>query len=416
VWPDAPARTYSANGLHAQMCIVIPEWNMVITRTNCPRSGGARNSPGTIVATWNNFIAKVGDALGAPPPPKCDAMPKKTNVSIRGDAFYINGSPTYAGRSWQGRKVEGLLFNSRMVLGLFDDANPKTRDRWAYADVKHFEADRNLCEFVAAMPQWRRHGLLGFTLNLQGGKPSGSAGDQPCINSALTKTGELQPVYMLHLERILDRADELGMAVILGLFDSSQDKVLQDEAAVCHAVDNIAGWLLDRGYRNVLIEVNNESSGDYHHAILQPDRVHELIDRVKTRNRDGRRLLVSTSFGGGVIPPENVVQSADFLLLHGNSVADPVGIGEMVSKTRAVAGYRPVPIVFNEDDHYDFDKPRNNMLSALEAYASWGYFDGGESNYIDGYQAPPVNWGINTQRKRAFFAKVGEITASPEAF
>jgi hypothetical protein len=64
----------------------------------------------------------------------------------------------------------------------------------------------------------------------------------------------------------------------------------------------------------------------------------------------------------------------------------------------------------NEDDHFDFDRPRNNMQTAISEYCSWGYFDPGQSNYRDGYQCPPVNWSINTQRKRAYFAKLSEIT------
>src|SRR5947209_5633331 len=27
-------------------------------------------------------------------------------------------------------------------------------------------------------------------------------------------------------------------------------------------------------------------------------------------------------------------------------------------------GYRPMPILFNQDDHYDFDKPANNFTAA----------------------------------------------------
>ena len=69
-----------------------------------------------------------------------------------------------------------------------------------------------------------------------------------------------------------------------------------------------------------------------------------------------------------------------------------------------------MPILFNEDDHFDFEKPMNNLLAAVAEYASWGFFDPGQSNYQDGYQSPPVNWGINTERKRAFFGKVQEIT------
>jgi hypothetical protein len=50
------------------------------------------------------------------------------------------------------------------------------------------------------------------------------------------------------------------------------------------------------------------------------------------------------------------------------------------------------------------------MRAAIRTYASWGYFDPGESNYRDGYQCPPVAWGINTDRKRAFFALAQTMT------
>jgi hypothetical protein len=31
---------------------------------------------------------------------------------------------------------------------------------------------------------------------------------------------------------------------------------------------------------------------------------------------------------------------------------------------------------------------------------------------VDGHQCPPVNWSINTDRKRQFFAKLKEVTGS----
>ena len=49
-------------------------------------------------------------------------------------------------------------------------------------------------------------------------------------------------------------------------------------------------------------------------------------------------------------------------------------------------------------------------MTALGQYVSWGYFDPGANNYKDGYQCPPVQWGINTDRKKEFFAKLKEIT------
>ena len=61
--------------------------------------------------------------------------------------------------------------------------------------------------------------------------------------------------------------------------------------------------------------------------------------------------------------------------VHGNGVQDPARVTQMVDETRKLPSYRGQPIVFNEDDHFDFSKPQNNMLAALRAYSSWGYFD-----------------------------------------
>jgi hypothetical protein len=339
------------------------------------------------------------------------AAGRHTVVSIAGDEFRLNGQPTYAGRRWNGHKIEGLLLNARMVQGIFDDLNPATVARWAYPDTGRWDADRNTREFVAAMPEWRSHGLLAFTINLQGGSPEGYSREQPWRNSAIATDGSLRADYMSRLERILDRADELGMAVIVGYFYFGQDERLQDEAAVVRATDNLTTWILDHGYRHVLVEIDNECDVNYDHAILRPDRVDELMERVKQTTRDGRRLLVSTSYSGGAIPRTNVVRTADFLLIHGNGVSEPAGIAEMVRQTRAVAGYRPMPILFNEDDHYDFDRPMNDLTAAVGEYASWGFFDfrmKGES-FDQGYQSVPVNWGVSSERKRGFFTLLGEI-------
>jgi hypothetical protein len=339
------------------------------------------------------------------------AADRKTSVGIAGNGFHINGKPTYAGRTWRGHKIQGLLLNSRMVQGIFDDRNAETTRTWAYPDTGKWDPERNTREFIAAMPEWRKHGLLAFTINLQGGSPQGYSQNQPWHNSAIEADGSLRADYRTRLERILDKADELGMVVILGYFYFGQDQRLKDEAAVIRATDNATQWILDRGYRNVLVEINNECNVRYDHPILQPDRVHELIERVQKMSRAGRRLLVSTSYGGGTVPGENVVRVADFLLLHGNGVSEPDKIAEMVRKTRAVAGYRGQPILFNEDDHFDFDKPKNNFIAAISEYASWGYFDYRmkDEGFNEGYQSVPVNWGLSSERKRGFFRLLSEI-------
>ena len=43
----------------------------------------------------------------------------------------------------------------------------------------------------------------------------------------------------------------------------------------------------------------------------------------------------------------------------------------MIRKTRALPTYWAKPILFNEDDHFDFDKPVNNFVAAVSAHVSW---------------------------------------------
>jgi len=336
----------------------------------------------------------------------------QTTVEIRGEQFFINGKPTYEGRIWKGKRIEGLLMNSRMVQGIFDDLNSETIFNWEYPDTKTWNADRNTQEFVANMEGWNSYGMLSFTINLQGGSPFGYSQNQPWINSAFDEKGKIRKAYLARLELILDEADRLGMVPILGLFYFGQDENLKDEKAVIRAVTGMRDWLLKKDYRNILIEINNECNIRYDHAILQPERVHELIQLMKMPTKSGRRLLVSTSYGGGAIPLENVVRASDYLLLHGNSVKDPNRIKKMVEETRAVAGYSPKPIVFNEDDHFNFDQELNNFSAAISVYASWGYFDYRmkEEGFEEGYQSVPVDWGINSERKKGFFRLTKEIT------
>jgi hypothetical protein len=140
--------------------------------------------------------------------------------------------------------------------------------------------------------------------------------------------------------------------------------------------------------------------------------VHELIDLVKSKEKDGFRFYAGTSYGGGFIPLPNVVKSSDFILMHGNGVSDPVRILEMINAVRKIDGYSPKPILFNEDDHYDFSKGENNFVSAVKGYASWGFFDfrRKDESFENGYQSVPVDWGINSERKREFFNLVREVT------
>jgi hypothetical protein len=335
----------------------------------------------------------------------------KTRVSIEGEKFYINGKPTFEGRSWQGYPVEGLLPNSRMVQGVFDDSNPETAVRWKYPDTGEWSADRNTDEFIAAMPSWREHGLLAFTINMQGGSPMGY-GNKNWKNPGFDEAGNPIPDYVQRMEKIILKADELGMVVILGYFYFGQDQHLADEQAVINATRNMTSWVLEKGFTNVTIEIANEiNSRSFSHDILSTKRAPELVNLAKSIEKDGKRLLVGVSLTGLKIPSNEIVEVSDFILLHGNGASSDTMITNMVNTVRAMPAYTTKPIVFNEDDHFDFDKPENNYVAATKAYASWGYFDfrkDGES-FENGFQSVPVDWTISSERKKGFFNKTKEI-------
>ena len=143
-------------------------------------------------------------------------MKPRTRLSISGRSIHINGAPTYEGRTWNGHSLDGMLFNTRMVQATFDDANPETRRKWAYPDTGLWDPERNTNEFCAQLPEYRRHGILGITVGLQGGGPVYSQDTYGAYrNSAFAPDGTLLQPYFDRLERILQAADEIGMIVIV---------------------------------------------------------------------------------------------------------------------------------------------------------------------------------------------------------
>jgi ribosomal protein L31 len=352
----------------------------------------------------------------------------KTEIAIDGTQFRINGQLTHEGKSYNGRPIEGLLFNSRMIQALFDDECPETRERWRYPDTDVWDADRNTDEFCAALPEYRRHGMLAATVGLQGG---GSIYTPDVyghyINSAFTPEGDLKSAYFERLTRILKAADELGMVVIVNFFYFKQVTRIDEDKTVVRCAEKAADWLLWSGYRNILIDVANESHPFWKRPLLEPENIHRLIDAVKAVSRDGRRLLVSASSAGREwVTHEKWLDAEDFSLPHGNG-CDPGMLRTKLRDLRATSQYkkRPRPILINEDS-----VAVENLEAAVEEGASWGFYCQGygsgykdrwidwserprESKYeeLSGFQTVPVNWSINTPVKRAFFDRLKEITA-----
>ena len=350
-----------------------------------------------------------------------------TTVAIDGEQFLINGRPTYEGREYDGRRVSGLLFNTRMANAIFDDENRSTRTNWRYPDTGTWDPDRNTDEFCAALPGYAAHGVLGVTVGLQGG---GSIYNPDVydhyVNTAFAPDGEVKPDYLDRLERVLSAADAAGMVVIVNFFYWRQLQWLEGDSAILRAAEEAADWLLEGGHTNVLVDLMNEfQEGD---GLLESQRIGEVIQLIRKRSHSGRRLLVSSSVHPEKWQPEGDWDDCvDFYIPHGNNQnADE--LRKEIRALRSSRGFQenPRPILINEDSiHLD------SLEAALDEYASWGYYSQGygcggswkhgrfdwlaagrEEEYgrLSGFQTMPTNWSINTDEKREFFSKVATIT------
>jgi CubicO group peptidase (beta-lactamase class C family) len=251
-----------------------------------------------------------------------------TRISIADGNWYLNEQVTY-----RGTRAQGLLMNVRMVNTVFEDANERTRPAG-------FSADANTEAFLTVIPDYVASGVRAFTLNLQGGH----CGYEGAVNSAFRADGSLRESYLSRVQRIIEACDRHGAAVILGCYYQRQDQLLADEAAVRAGIVNVAKWIAEAGFTNVVLEIANEfnHAGFGHQLLKTATGQAELIALAK---KTAPGLLVSTSGLGDGRAAEPVIRASDFLLIHFNStkVAD---FAELIAPLRKWGK----PVVCNEDD------------------------------------------------------------------
>jgi hypothetical protein len=248
----------------------------------------------------------------------------RTVVSIRDGRWQINGELTY-----RGSRCEGLMMNVRMVNAVFEDRHKPD-----------FDPEANTARFLAHLPDYAAHGVVAFTLCLQGGMP----GYEGALNSAFEPDGSLRAPYLARVERVIEAADRLGLVVILGCFYQRQDQVLLDEEAVRNAVVNVASWVRDSGFRNVVLEIANEHDHDgFDHRLIHT--VEGELELIRLAKRTAPGLLVSVSGLGHGRAAEPLAAASDFILIHFNSTP----LAEIPARITALEKHRK-PIVCNEDD------------------------------------------------------------------
>lgn len=278
----------------------------------------------------------------------------QTRVSIEGAEWRINGEVTHPGSA-----AEGLLMNVRMVSSTFEDRN---RD--------DFDPDANTARFLERIPEYAAHGVLAFTLNLQGGMP----GYEGALNSAFEPDGSLRPSYLERIARVVEACDRQGIVIILGLFYQRQDQALEDEDAVRRGVVNAVNWVVEKGYTNVVIEIANEfGHGGFDHPIMRSAEGQAELVRLAQETAPG--LLVSTSGLGHGRFPDLLSEICDFILIHFNGTS----LENIPSRIEAVKGFGK-PVVCNEDDKIGEAGARAAELSVKNG-ASWGFMHSRVNQY-----------------------------------
>lgn len=356
----------------------------------------------------------------------------QTVVGIRGSQFTVNGQPTYTATSGfrsADPNLQGTLLNVRAVQAIFDDANyPNGGSRahpypstfmgdisFDYPDGK-WDPERNVREFLAALPDWRRCGVLAVTVNLQGGGPtdgnfSKQLSMQPQLNSGFDLHGALKPAYADRLRRVIEGADRLGMVVIVGFFYQGSNERIDADTEDQYAKEAIrqgALFLKNLPHRNILIEIENEASPGFKHPIMKPDGILDAV--LLAQKTVQHQIPVSMSWIRAAMQRDSRVDAAmravDYVMFHTNKKS-PEEVHTDIQAMRRWAGYDR-PIMINEDGVSTF-----NLQAAVQEHSGWGYYDQGLGNYRDGFQSPPVKWRIDTFTKWMFFEQVARLTGSP---
>jgi hypothetical protein len=103
---------------------------------------------------------------------------------------------------------------------------------------------------------------------------------------------------------------------------------------------------------------------------------------------------------------DQALRAVDYVMFHTNG-RRPEEVHERIQAMRGWTGDHR-PLLINEDGVTAF-----NLHAAVQEHVGWGYYDQGWNNYRDGFQSPPVNWGVNTPVKWLFFEQVARLTGSP---
>lgn len=208
-------------------------------------------------------------------------------------SFYVRDKPgqpwrkTYSGPGFK-PAAAGRMMNLRIAQGV-------THDEWLKEEK--FDPEANTERVIAALDEYREHGVLAISVSLQGAnaayersatikrtRPYKLGPEKGSYNSAFTPDGRMKPAWMARLLRLARALDQRGMILNPMVFYGYQDEVLENRAAVDRALLGFADWLIEHNVRNVLVEIANEyDSNEYDHDQYIRREMAALTTKFKAR-------------------------------------------------------------------------------------------------------------------------------------
>lgn len=334
---------------------------------------------------------------------------------------------TYTDKGYR-REAKGKLMNLRLAQALFDD-------EWLFE--RPFDAARNTDQVIEALAFYKRHGVLAINVSMQGGNPGYSTEangiarqngarhgrKEGLLVSGFRSNGSLKPEWLARLEKLLRAADSQEMVVCLMYFYQGQDEVLEGPEAIEAAARNLTDWLIEKKFRNVIIDVANEWDIQGHlwdHAEYIPLNIAGLIERIRERFQVKKAdyvLPIGASTGGQMLYPASLAEVVDVILLHGNGR----GPAEKIERARQYQHYDRA-LLMNEDDNgrettlANLAKERASCDAFFQNGAGWGYMPWVQAQrfpfqYMPGPSVEVSDAMSPAERDRAYFHAVLEHMA-----
>ena len=325
--------------------------------------------------------------------------------------FYIRRSPagrwkqTYSNRRFRG-EARGKLVMIRFPPAVFSDE---------WLTEREFDPDKNTDAVIASLELLAAHGVGAIGVNLQGpdhgygreingiagqgwASPGQGAGG---LVSAFKPDGSLKPKWLHRLERLIEAADGHGLVVCLSYFSRDQDEVFESAAAIVAGARNITDWLIEKNFRNVVIDVAygwDVEKENWDHGAFIPESIAELIETVRERFQEVEFTLpIGASAGGGMTYPSSLARICDVILVHGNGLS----ASQKRSRLPNLISYQRPVWMIEDDNGYEAtaENLRRERVSAdtfFKRGAGWGYRPSLQARFPYAYQ--PGESGDLSQR------------------